>query len=248
MALCRPRVASGVLGGLIAALTLQGCFEEAVNGIIEHTCSMQSGEYFDGMKKTLIEKALEGCLELSGNDTQINGKDCESEIAERFSQELVDDQDNFTKECTSSLTAKYEELSNRSSALNPSELATFVSDLVTSFFDERQSQLDDIKNGLIDQVTDSLDELKDGDSTTTAAVTNSTTNSTTEAVTPGRLYVVADAYKRAGAPRFAIGGPLAMIAAGALAIAVAAGSCSRRRGFQVVGGDEQAADGSAQHA
>lgn len=242
MALCRPRVVSGVLGGLIAALTLQGCFEEAVNSIIEHTCSMQSGEYFDGLKKTLIEKALEGCLELSGNDTKINGKDCESEIAERFSQELVDDQDNFTEECTSSLTAKYEELSTLR------KRATFVSDLVTSFFDERQSQLDDIKNGLIDQVTDSLDELKDGDSTTTAAVTNSTTNSTTEAVTPGRLYVVADAHKRAGAPRFAIGGPLAMIAAGALAIAVAAGSCSRRRGFQVVGGDEQAADGSSQHA
>jgi len=248
MALCRPRVVSGVLGGLIAALTLQGCFEEAVNSIIEHTCSMQSGEYFEDLKQTLAEKALEGCLELINNETSINGHDCESEIAEKFSKELADDQDNFTEECTSHLTAKYEELSNSSSSLNPSELATFVSDLVTSFFYEHQSQLDDFKNSLVDQVTDSLDELKDGDSTTTAAVTNSTTNSTTEVVTPGRLYVVADAYKRVGAPRFAIGGPLAMIAAGALAIAVAAGSCSRRRGFQVVGGDEQAADGSAQHA
>jgi len=248
MALCRPRVVSGVLGGLIAALTLQGCFEEAVNSIIEHTCSMQSGEYFEDLKQTLAEKALEGCLELINNETSINGHDCESEIAEKFSIEIADDQANFTEECTSHLTAKYEELSNSSSSLNPSGLATFISDLVTSFFAEHQSQLDDIKNGLIDQVTDSLDELKDGDSTTTAAVTNSTTNSTTEAVTPGRLYVVADAYKRVGAPRFAIGGPLAMIAAGALAIAVVAGSCSRRRGFQVVGGDEQAADGSAQHA
>lgn len=245
MALCRPRVVSGVLGGLIAALTLQGCFEEAVNSIIEHTCSMQSGEYFDDLKETLMEKALEGCLEVMNNETSINGHDCESTIAEQFSKELGDDQVNFTEECTSHLTAKYQELRTREL---PSGLATFVEDLVTSFFGEHQSQLDDMKNSLIDQVTESLDELKDGDSTTTAAVTNSTTNSTTEAVTPGRLYVVADAYKRVGAPRFAIGGPLAMIAAGALAIAVAAGSCSRRRGFQVVGGDEQAADGSAQHA
>jgi hypothetical protein len=64
-----------------------------------------------------------------------------------------------------------------------------------------------------------------------------------------RLYVVADSDKIVGAPSFAIGGPLAMIAVGALAAAaVAARSCSRRRAFQAVCGDEQAAKGSAQHA
>jgi len=273
MAPCRPRVVLGVLGGIIAAMTLQGCIEESINALIEKTCSAKSGEFFEGLKVTIIEKVTEKCMDLIGNDTAIRGKSCETEVTKAIPKDLVGfDQDNFTAECISDLTAKYE--THVEGGLF--ELPDFVINVTQSFFDDHQDKINDIKDKLIDEAVSKLGDLKDdtestptdaagtsgdapengNESNSTGAAETSgdapeddTESTTTDAeVTPARLYVVADAHNSVGAPRLATGSLLAMIATGTLAVAVAASSCSRRRGFQVVTGDEQAADGTAQLA
>jgi len=217
-----------MVGGLITAMTLQGCFEEGINAIIEHACGFKSGEFFDGVKETLAQKAKEECEKLIGNDTQIQGRDCETEILDRYSSEEGDSNENLTAECIQELTEKLDNLTNGSIDLGG--LASLAGDLTTNFFAEHESELNGMKDGLIDHAMGALEDLKN------------------VSVNPGRLYVVADADSNVGAPRLALGGSLAMLSAGAVAAAAAAVLCRRRRGFQLVGGGEQADGASAQHA
>jgi len=271
MAPCRPRVVLGVLGGIIAAMTLQGCFEESTDALIERTCSAKSGEFFEDLKVTILEKVTEKCVDLIGNDTAI--KSCETEVPQAISEDrLLDTTRRIVLRCITIVTAKYETHGQG----GISELTAFVKNVTESFFDDHQgrltfsmimdidkavSKLSDLQNDTESTPTDAAgtsgDAPEDGNesNSTGAAETSgddlkdgSDSNSTGAAETPARLYVVADAHKSVGAPRLATGSLLAMIATGTLAVAVAASSCSRRRGFQVVTGDEQAADGTAQLA
>jgi hypothetical protein len=345
MALFRPRVVLGVFGGLITAITLQGCFEDSVNSLIENACKAKAGQFVNDMKDAIAETARDKCLELLGNDTMVNGKTCETETVRNFTKDAEDQQANITAECIDYMTSEYDKLSSSSSSLL--DLPDLVANMTTNFLNDRASQLEDMKDTIMDEVTDAIDgkvdllietscsgiiqdmktsvleaanekcleligndtqihgknceteiaeryssasedeqaniksdcidslttqydKVKD-DSLSVSAVTALIKNMTTsffkdhesliqdmtdeimdeikdDADEPGRLYVVADSDKIVGAPRLAIGGPLAMIATGTLAVAVAARSCSRRRAFQAVCGDEQAAVGSAQHA
>jgi len=248
MALLRPRVVFGVVGGLITAMTLQGCLEEGVDSMIGKACEVRSGEAFDALKKGLKEDAYARCEELLGNDTTIKGRDCETEVLDRFSTEEGGEKENFTAECVQCLTEKYEALASGNLTMSISEMHAFFKDLTSDFFHTHEQQLKDLKDNLIDEVTGALEKLQEDDEANSTVAAADEANSTAAAANSTRLYLVADAHKSVGVPGLAIGASFAMIATGTLAVAVAAASCSRRRGFHVVGGSEQAAGGSAQHA
>jgi hypothetical protein len=239
MALTRLRIALGAVGGFIAAMTLQGCGDVADN-MIKKACEMKSGEAIDELKKDIAEAAAEKCNDMLGNDTKIGGKSCETEINGNFSSKEAAEKAKLTEECIDWVNAKY---ANMTSGPNIFDNLAEMKESATEFFESAKDDMSDFKEGIVNGTSDLKQGIVDGKNDLIDGATDKLDGAKTT-----RLYIVADADQSVGAPRLAIGGSLAMIATGILAVAVAARFCSRRRGFHVVDGGEQAADGSAQHA
>merc|ERR1719291_257861 len=201
---------------------------------------MKSGEAIDNLKADMKEAAAEKCESLAGNDTTVNGVDvCEQGILKKYDEEAAAEKKNLTEECIQWVNQKYENMTSGPSIFD--NLAE-MKDAAEEWFESAKDDLSDFKEGIVNGTSELKNNVIDGTTDKLDGLKSDPGANTT------RLYIVADAVQSVGAPRLAIGGSLAMLATGILAVAVAARFCSRRRGFHVVDGGEQAADGSAQHA